>query len=307
MLKNLINGTRLEQLFAKVERDRHLPMAVLREKAVHYLQGAMLSPVYLRDCTRVGKGARASGKPFISNHGLLTVGDDFHLSSEFVQSHLVVGPSGALEICDWVAINFGAAISAHERIRIGNRVRLGPYAIVMDSDYHDAADRTKKATSPVVIEDDVWLAVRVTVLKGAHIGKGSVITANSVVAGDIPPNSIAGGVPARVLKRVSGAAPAEAASASPTPGALDPSVEARALKIIARTFALEGAIDPSWGPKQIPKWDSLGQMHLTIALETEFGVQLTESQLIGLVDVASVVRAVSASVAQRRRDGSPST
>ena len=296
MWKKLIEGTRLEDLVAKVERDRHQPFSVLRQKATRYAQAAVTAPLYLRACTAVGRGARTTGKPFISNQGTLTVGDDFNFSSQFVQSHLVVGPGASLEIGDGVSINFGAAISSQQSVRIGNRVRMGPYVVVMDGDYHDAVDRSKKDTRPVVIEDDVWLAVRVTVLKGSRIGQGSVITANSVVAGDIPPGSIAGGVPARVLKRIGG--PPRGAEGAPQPvGVADPSVEARTLRVIARTFGLEGPIDPSWGPKQIAKWDSLGQMHLTIALETEFGIQLSERQLLGLVDVAGVVRAVSQSLA----------
>jgi len=54
---------------------------------------------------------------------------------------------------------------------------------------------------PVVIENGVWIGESVAVLPGAHIGYGSVIGANSVVKGVIPPGSIAVGTPARVIKR----------------------------------------------------------------------------------------------------------
>jgi acetyltransferase-like isoleucine patch superfamily enzyme len=52
----------------------------------------------------------------------------------------------------------------------------------------------------VTIEDDVWIGCNVTVLDGAHIGRGSVIAAGSVVRGRVEPWSVMGGVPARVIK-----------------------------------------------------------------------------------------------------------
>lgn len=52
----------------------------------------------------------------------------------------------------------------------------------------------------IVIDDDVWLCERVTILSGSHIGQGAIIAAGAVVSGEIPPYSIAGGIPAKVIK-----------------------------------------------------------------------------------------------------------
>lgn len=52
----------------------------------------------------------------------------------------------------------------------------------------------------VIIEDGVWVGCNVTILKGVHIGKGSVIAAGSIVTKDVPPYSIVGGNPAKVIK-----------------------------------------------------------------------------------------------------------
>lgn len=53
---------------------------------------------------------------------------------------------------------------------------------------------------PIVVEDDVWIGTNALILSGVTIGKGAVVAAGAVVVGDVPPYSICGGVPARVLR-----------------------------------------------------------------------------------------------------------
>ena len=53
----------------------------------------------------------------------------------------------------------------------------------------------------VIIEEDVWIGSRVTILMGVTIGRGATIAAGSIVTKDVPPYTIVGGVPAKVIKR----------------------------------------------------------------------------------------------------------
>ena len=331
-LQRLVEKSTLAtQLFEKVMRDRQkMPGYVIRRKALTYLEALALSPIYLRHCTRVGRRARTRGMPFIENLGRIEIGDDFNFVSLFVRSHLVTGHDGFLEIGNSVNINFGAGISAHEHVKIGDRVRMGPYAMVMDSDYHAARDRGEKPTAPIVIEEDVWLAGRVSVLRGSRIGRGSVITAGSVVSGEIPAGVIAGGVPARVIRRIEGGdrafvdwstpsavEPVTAKTASLEPASppsasidslreaelrtngraaastpADDDVDTRVRDVIATTFSVEGPLEGSWGPKEIPKWDSLGQLRLTFSLEETFHINISETQLTEMTTVRDVCRVV---------------
>jgi acetyltransferase-like isoleucine patch superfamily enzyme len=84
---------------------------------------------------------------------------------------------------------------------------LASACTVLDHD-HDFSDpfnphqaREGVVAAATVIEDSVFLGERVIVLKGVRIGNGSVIGANSVVCSDIPPLTMAAGIPARALRR----------------------------------------------------------------------------------------------------------
>lgn len=297
----------LLQLLEKFKRDSDVPLYVRLRKGFRYLSDLMLARIYLRRCSKVGRRPRLRQMPYIDNLGYLAIGNDFNFSSLFVQSHLVTGHAGRLEIGNDVSINFGAAISANEFLKIGNRVRIGPYAMIMDSDFHAATDRQKKPSAPIVIEDDVWLAGRVTVLKGSHIGQGSVITAGSVVSGNIPAGVIAGGVPARVLRtihpyhhsatdlKVSVAEASDASLAPQSQRLPDGVVVERVKALVKRVFALaddSGDIGMDWGPAQIARWDSMGQLNLTLSIEEEFKFSLSAEEMISMTSVAAICAVV---------------
>ena len=95
----------------------------------------------------------------------------------------------------------GAVIGAALHIKLGENVRCGANTLITDSDWHSDDYRTGE-DKPVIIEDNVWLGYGVKVLKGVHIGKNSLIGANSVVTKDIPANVIAVGNPCRVIKQL---------------------------------------------------------------------------------------------------------
>lgn len=92
-------------------------------------------------------------------------------------------------------------------VRIGSHVNLAQ-GITVSALNHNFADRTKRideqgvSTDEIVIEDDVWIGANAVILAGVHIGRHSVVAAGAVVTRDIPPGSLAAGVPAVVKKRI---------------------------------------------------------------------------------------------------------
>ncbi len=96
-------------------------------------------------------------------------------------------------------------IGCSGKITIGNHVMLAPrVSIYAENHLFDHTNITIKEQGvkrmDVTIEDDCWIASNVVILAGVTIGKGSVVAAGSVVNENIPPYSVAAGVPARVIK-----------------------------------------------------------------------------------------------------------
>lgn len=115
-----------------------------------------------------------------------------------------------IEVGDDVYIGPGAILTAGESfIRIGNKVMFGPNVNIMGGDHNishvgqymfDVKEKLPENDLPVIIEDDVWLGTGCIILKGVTLGQGSVVAAGALVIKDVPPYSIVGGVPAKVIK-----------------------------------------------------------------------------------------------------------
>src|ERR1700722_3732920 len=99
--------------------------------------------------------------------------------------------------------NGSVRLLLHEpgRIDIGAGCLFAGEVDVTISDMHSIVDvTTGQRVNPardVVLEDRVWVGQRVTILKGSHVGKGSIIGACSLVSGEVPPNCVAAGIPAK--------------------------------------------------------------------------------------------------------------
>jgi acetyltransferase-like isoleucine patch superfamily enzyme len=92
-------------------------------------------------------------------------------------------------------------------IAIGDRVYTAPLVqiLAVNHVYHDPnrpmADQGITAEG-IVVEDDVWIGAGAIITDGVRIGKGAVVAAGAVVTQDVPPHTVVGGVPARVLKTI---------------------------------------------------------------------------------------------------------
>lgn len=112
--------------------------------------------------------------------------------------------SSKVSLGDFSGIGVNASI--HGTCVIGKYVMMGENCTIITRNHaHGRTDipmmhQGFEEERPVCIEDDVWIGDNVTILPGVNIGKGSIIGAGAVVTHDIPPYSVAVGIPAKVIK-----------------------------------------------------------------------------------------------------------
>ncbi len=168
---------------------------------------------------KIGANANIYGLVSVSmgKNSQIEIGQFFHFSSGLNINPLSRNIRGCLSAHKGALIKIGnnvgissASVWASQSITIGNNVKIGADTIIIDSDSHslDFLDRRQanldmqyKIDKPIIIEDDVLIGTRCIILKGVTIGARSIIGAGSVVAKDIPSDSVVIGNPCRVIKQ----------------------------------------------------------------------------------------------------------
>lgn len=100
-------------------------------------------------------------------------------------------------------------IVATKQISIGKNVMIGGGVTIIDSDFHSLdyndwftdKDEHNMNSIPVTIGDNVFIGMNSLILKGVHIGNGSIVAAGSVICKSIPPGEIWGGNPAKFISK----------------------------------------------------------------------------------------------------------
>lgn len=134
-----------------------------------------------------------------------------------VNGCLSVGKKGKIVVGDYALIGPRVLIQAHDKIEIGRFAYIGPDVFISDSNSHSiyAKDRMidvlgvekgisgmNAVTKPIRIGHHAWIARRAMIMKGITIGDRAIVAANAVVTKDVPPDTIVGGSPAKIIKTI---------------------------------------------------------------------------------------------------------
>lgn len=220
-------GRRLKGTVFTIDPD--LPslaiMSFAAARLVTALRGILVWPFLARGSglpSFIGSGVKLRTSRRIRIGRSVTIGDGVliqGLSREGVNigagasigAHSIIMPTSVMR-----NLGEGCTIGAHSGIgqysfigcgggvHIGANVIMGQYvSFHTENHLHEDLDRPIIAQGvirkPIVIEDNVWVGVKVTFLSGVHVGHGSIIAAGAVVRGKVAPYSIMAGVPARVI------------------------------------------------------------------------------------------------------------
>ncbi|AGA28363.1 sugar O-acetyltransferase [Singulisphaera acidiphila] len=126
------------------------------------------------------------------------------------KSFLLIPPfytAGGDEICVGhnVFVNQNCTFYDLGGLDIADDVMIGPNVSIITAGHPLEPSQRRKATigKPIVIERNVWIATGATIVGGVTVGENSVVAAGSVVTKDVPPNTLVGGNPARVIRSIS--------------------------------------------------------------------------------------------------------
>ncbi|GIW54485.1 MAG: hypothetical protein KatS3mg082_0889 [Nitrospiraceae bacterium] len=185
---------------------------VLRSKAYRWL------------FKRIGKGSVIGRSVVLRCPGRISIGHHVMIDDYVVLD--AKGASSAVELGNRILVGRNTILSCHEaRIRVGNFVSIGPFCFFASKSHIEIGSNVSigsgshlmagshaftdpstpiilqaRISKGIVVEDGAWIGSGTKVLDGVTIGKNSIVGAGAVVTESIPPNAIAVGVPAKVIR-----------------------------------------------------------------------------------------------------------
>ena len=162
--------------------------------------------LFYRSCRLIRFPISIRGGKYIDYGKRLTTGRycRIEVNGKFEGKRLILGND--------INIGDNVRISCSDKVIIGNNVLMGSKVLIIDNAHGKYSgeeqsnplvepNKRKIYTNPIIIEDNVWIGEGAIIQQGCHIGKGSIIAANSVVTKNVSAMSIVGGQPAKVLKK----------------------------------------------------------------------------------------------------------
>lgn len=183
----------------------------------HYIREIIYHKIISKKLGSVGKGSVIVRPCFLQGGAL----KEIHIGENTrIQSHCVLecwnkfgnqNFEPTITIGSNCKIGEYSHITACNRIIIGDGALVGRFTLITDNSHGSLSlensnippiKRELVSKGEIVIGNNVWLGDKVTICGGVHIGDNVIIGANSVVTKDIPSNSMAAGVPAKVIKQI---------------------------------------------------------------------------------------------------------
>lgn len=195
-----------------VGRPLHLLFVAVR--GVYYGTYRLLvaEPLFKAACRSYGRNVRTGVfVHFVLGDGDIYVGDDSNIDGK---CSFVFGARFAerptLRIGARTYVGHRCSFSVSSSITVGDDCYVAGGCLFLDSPGHPLDPGRRLAhlppdpeqVRPITVEDNVWLGTDAVVMPGVTIGRGSVVAARAVVTGDVPPYTVVGGMPARVLKEL---------------------------------------------------------------------------------------------------------
>ncbi len=150
------------------------------------------------------------GLPFFSGPLTMSIGDDCRISGQTTFSGRTTSENPTLTVGNNVDISWQTTIAVGNKVVISDNVRIAGQGFLCGYPGHpiDPTDRAlgkadlNSQVGDIVLEKDVWLGSRVSIIGNVTVGEGTIVASGSVVTKSLPPFVLAGGNPAKVIKQL---------------------------------------------------------------------------------------------------------
>lgn len=169
--------------------------------------------LFYKSLRHIGNNCSLPNDYICINPKYISIGDNFNalrnLRLEAWDQYAGEKFSPEILIGNNVNVNSDVHIGCINKVVIGDNVLMASHIYISDHSHGEINSEALEVTpahrklfskGPVIIENNVWIGEGVCVLPGVTIGQNSIVGANAVVTANIPKNSVAGGIPARVLR-----------------------------------------------------------------------------------------------------------
>ncbi len=117
-----------------------------------------------------------------------------------------INPSMNIKIADHVDLAWGVIITTKGGVEIGERTLIGYRTQILSANHVIPPNKGKifesgHTVKKITIKNDVWIGANCIIVAGVTIGEGAVVAAGSVVTKDVPPFTVVGGVPSKIIKK----------------------------------------------------------------------------------------------------------
>ena len=160
-----------------------------------------------------GTGFKLSKDYIIINPKYVEIGNNFKFKDRFrleaIDEYGNQNFKPSIKIGNNVSFSYDVHIGCIKQIIIGDNCLFGSRILITDHNHGDTSKNNLKeipekrlliSKGSVIIENNVWIGEGVAILPGVTIGENSIVSANSVITKNVPPNTVVGGVPAKIIK-----------------------------------------------------------------------------------------------------------
>lgn len=184
--------------------------------AINYLIDNVYSYSVKRSLLYAGKSFRVGFSAVIIGNKHINIGNGFfshkRLRMEAITKYGNQSFNPQINIGDNVIINYDCHIGCINKIEIGNNVLIASRVFITDH-FHGKIDYSELITPPtkrhlhskggIIIKDNVWIGEGAVILPNVTLGKNVIVGANSVVTKSFEENSVIGGIPAKLIRKLS--------------------------------------------------------------------------------------------------------